>query len=360
MKRILTFLLLLVMIAGLVACGEATGSTDSVGGTDSAVPGTGSVGGSSSDAVNSDDAEEEWKPGTEPNLVMACDQWNHRIVVYDMSLLDEEGNLDKAEVLEIHDAHTAGLKYREDTVYGDVVIYSPANIVSYPEGEVIWSVSGKSGSNPHSIEILPSGNIVTASSTDGQVAIFNTYANLKEGAALKVSYYSLPGAHGVLWDPENELVWAIGDYDLVAYQVREKDGVEILSKINGIGAKLPTTGGHDLSADLTDTNFLWCTTNSGVYHFDKEANEFITKFNQYAKLSKKSVKGFGNNRNGNFFFGFPNHGPGREWEKEGIADWCTDTIYYAYWKSENFLYVQPCVSEKSAFYKVRVLCGQYQ
>ena len=50
----------------------------------------------------------------------------------------------------------------------------------------------------------------------------------------------------------------------------------------------------------------------------------------------------------------------REWKDNVIADWCTDTIYYAYWKSENFLYVQECVSEKSAYYKVRVFYGQYQ
>ncbi len=350
----------LVLVLGLVACGEQTGPDDP-----DALPGTehdvssGTAGGSSDSSE--ENKEEEWKPGTEPNLVMACDQYNERIVVYDMARVGEEGNLDQAEVVVIENARTAGLKYREDTVYGDVIIYSAANMVSYPEGEMIWQApSGRAGSNPHSIEILPSGNIVTASSTDGRVTIFNTYANLKEGATLKTSAYDLPGAHGVLWDPEYELLWAVGDYDLVAYRVKVEDGDEVLRQVGGVGGKIPTKWGHDLAADLTDTRYLWFTTGESVYRFDKEENVFIEKYDQYAKLGKANVKGFGNNKNNNFFFCIPNHGKGRAWEKEGLADWCTDTICYAYWKSEHFLYVQECVSEKAAFYKVRVMYGQYQ
>ena len=53
-------------------------------------------------------------------------------------------------------------------------------------------------------------------------------------------------------------------------------------------------------------------------------------------------------------------GDDKEWLATGNPDWSTDTIYYAYWKTENFLYIKECVSAKSAFYKARIFYGKYQ
>ncbi len=285
-------------------------------------------------------------------------------MIYDMARVGEDNNLDKAQIWEYKSGFAAGQKFREDTVFGDVVIFcgpGGPEIVSYPGKKKIWNGgNGSAGINPHSIEILPSGNIVTASTSDNTVRIFNTVNSLNK-QTVSFESYPLTDAHGVLWDPKYECLWAVGEKELVAYKVIDNgDGTESLKQIVGYGGKLPTAYGHDLSADFFDADKLWITTNTAVYHFDKDSGEFNAKFKQYAKLSKAAVKGFGNNLNGNYFFTNPNGGKGRDWEKDTISGWCTDTIYFCYWKSENFLYVQSCVSETSAFYKARIFYGKYQ
>ena len=363
MKRIFAMLLCLCMVLALAACGGNGEGAQSGGEVKTEAAKTEA----SSDAASSDSGSGEGSAQSKeqvPNKVMAIDQHNQKIIVYDLDKISAGDSLDLAEEWSV-DAQGAGLKYREDTVFGDVILLAgtPARMYSYPEGEILWSTNAP-GTNPHSIEILPSGNIVIANSTGGTVRFFNTSALLDgdTAGAGKWHEYTLPGAHGVLWDPEYDVLWALGDDDLVAYTVSGTGTSQKLIKVNGMGAKLPEkkNGGHDLAADLTDTRYLYLSTNAAVFRFDKEENELIERFDQYGKLSTTSVKGFGNNQNGNFFYCFPNHGPGTAWENEERADWCTDTIYFCYWKTENFMYKQAYVSDTAAFYKCRVFYGQYQ
>ena len=300
-----------------------------------------------------------------PNQVMACDQQTGRIIVYDLDLLEPGMGLDAAEIWSYNSGYAAGLKYREDTLFGDVILIagSESRIVSYPEGKVLWSTSN-SGNNPHSIEILPSGNIVIANSTCATLRFFYASAML-EGDKQGASRYferELYGAHGVLWDPEYDVLWALGDDELVAYSAKGEGMEQTLSLISGMGARFPAgkDGGHDLAADLTDTRYLYLSGGKNIFRFDKEENKMIERFPQYNKLSHADVKGFGNNLNGNFFYCFPNHGPGTVWENDSKADWCTDSIYFVYWKTESTMYIQKYVSKTAAFYKCRTFYGKYQ
>ncbi|MCK4919528.1 MAG: hypothetical protein KAS71_00690 [Bacteroidales bacterium] len=65
---------------------------------------------------------------------------------------------------------------------------------------------GKAAGNPHSCELLPDGNIVTASSDGKMLKIFYT------GGGNKPTPYEYPfgGAHGVVWDHKRQVLWAIG------------------------------------------------------------------------------------------------------------------------------------------------------
>ncbi len=364
MKKFLAIFLGLVLVFGLVACGgNGDPVTDTASGGDkNSVAGSDVGGANKTDSDASTDSEEEWAPlDVTENKVIVSDYLNKRIVVYNLDLVGEGEDLSVGEIWALEGVYSASVKYRENTKYGNVVLTTNRGpvITDYETKETIWcGGGGQAGNNPHSIEILPSGNIVTASSTDGIVRIFNTYANINEGEPLKYKTYELPSAHGVLWDPEYEVVWALGLTDLVAYQVREQDGMEVLQKIGGMGGKLPKAGGHDLSADLMDSNYLWCTS-GGVYHFNKETNEFEEKYDQHAKLNKNAVKGFGNNKNNNFIFSRAK-GDDNHTLPSGAPGWSTDVITFGYWKGEHFLYLKEFTAENCAFYKARVLYGDYQ
>ncbi len=284
-----------------------------------------------------------------------------------MDKLGDDGNLDKAEIWSYASGRTASLKYRENTVYGNVIVtatyYMGMKIVKYPSKEVVWS-GGKAvvGDNPHSVEILPSGNILSAASSGSSVRIFNNANVLKNKDALKYQEYTLSGAHGLLYDPTNNYVWALGSRDLVAYQVIDnKDGTESLKKVDGFGGTLPMpAAGHDLSADLTNPRYLWITNVRGVVRYDKLENKFELTFPNSDKLSVAGLKGYGNNRNNNFVWCFPNGGKGCEWENKSYASWSTDTIYFAASDGAGGFKIKSGKSPKSAFYKVRIFDGRYQ
>ena len=405
MKKFLCLVLCLILGLSLVACGDdAVFETDTENATEglfevdsestegntdllpdsSSDPNTDSADSSDPDTDSADSSENKTDTDTNekitatvggdaeplpvdkyPNQVMACDQQTGRILVYDLDLIEPGDDLDDAIIWSYNHGYAAGLKFREDTVFGDVVIIAgrTSSIVSYPEGKVLWSTTNP-GNNPHSIEILPSGNIVIANSTGCTVRFFYASAILEGNKNQSQKFFEkeLYGAHGVLWDPEYDVLWALGDDELIAFSANGEGMEQTITQISGMGAKFPKgkDGGHDLAADLTDTRYLYLSGGKNVFRFDKEENVMIERFPNYAKLTHTDVKGYGNNLNGNFFFCYPNHGPGTAWENDGKADWCTDEIWFVYRKTANMMYAQKYVSSTAAFYKCRTFYGQYQ
>lgn len=374
------------MVFALVACGDGpsteTAGTDTssqtVSSSDTASSETASSETASSETASSetvtdteggdassDTVDEPVTPVKFPNLVMANDQMKNRLVIFDFDKYEEGDTLEDLEVWSVNSGHAAGLKYREDTVFGDVVLVggSHSAIYEYPSGKEIWGTDNP-GNNTHSIEILPSGNVIIANSTGGDVRLFRTSALLTGDTARASTYVSVPlsGAHGVLWDPEYEMLWGLGGGELVAFEVRGEGVNQKLVKINGVGGTLPEekSSGHDLSPDYLDSQFLYITVDSCVMKFDKEENEFVTEFENFETLTGKYIKGLSNNPNGNFFEPGPAGGEGTSWKDWSKASWCTDRIYYFTANEDGTLTRTEIVSNENAFYKVRAFCGQYQ
>lgn len=347
MKRILTILLAITLSLGLISC-------------------TKEPSGQSTDENLSNEKTDAWEPlKIVENKVLVSDYATKRIIVYDLDLVDEDGNLDGAEVWVLKNAYSASVKYREDTVFGDVILHTAdynATIVDYETKKTVWVAPGIAGWGVHSIEILPSGNIVTAGATDGIVRLFNSANGVNKGDKVQYTDYGgLAGAHGVLWDPEYECLWALGAHELVAYEVLDNgDGTESLRRISGMGGPLPNGnhGGHDLSADFSDSRYLWITSNR-VLRFDKEEGTFSAKYKNNSKLDKDGVKGFGNNLNNNYIYTQAKY-QDPAWTAAGNESFTTDTIVFAYWKTEYMLYLKKCVSNGAQFYKARVFYGKYQ
>lgn len=353
MKKLALLVAAVFVLSGTVACTEPQTEPNSHG-TDSSQPSSQSS------------APPEPVRDPVPDLVMACNHLTGILGVYDMERLSPGDRLEDGLVWSTKHGEGADMKYREGTVFGDVIVTTGAGraaMIRYPEGNLLWETTSVAN-NPHAIEILPSGNIIVASSTGNALRLFYTSALLDgvKPSAIRSRDVELVGAHGVLWDPEYACVWALGDRELKAYVLRGEGTKETLHVLNGTGAALPTDllWGHDLSADYTDTRYLYLTVGSAVLRFDKDEGRLIRDFPQYAKLTRKNVKGFSNNRNGNFFLSEVNYGVGTLWEEENFAAWCTDRIQYAYWKTPNFLYVQQYAFEHGAMYKIRVFDGAYQ
>ncbi len=299
--------------------------------------------------------------GEKFSLVLGNDQRSERMVLYDLNRIPEDGTLEAGEIWSFPSGHAAGMKYRENTPFGDVLVTSGSisYMVSYSSGEILWSTD-QPGNNTHSVEILPSGNLVLANSTGNDIRLFYTSALLqgdKETAATYVSY-PFGCTHGVLYDPVYECLWVIGEWDLAAYRIVGEGTAQTIEPIEGKKWSLQEFGnaGHDLAPDLTDSRYLFCTPREGVLRFDKETGTFRRLFPDEILPPFKS---FTQAPDGTFVVTVPNHGKGRVWENWRKAGWCTDRICILQKSSDGTAVFREYPADEAAFYKSRAFYGRY-
>ncbi len=211
-----------------------------------------------------------------------------------------------------------GVKLRQNDVLGGqhlVITDSKglAAIISYPNADMKWAKVV--GGDPHAAELLPNGNIAVAASKGGWVRV---YASSQSPEADHYAEYKLPGAHGVLWDPIHEVLWALGDYLLVSLKVEgneAKPTLEVETLKN-----LPSPWGHDLQPVHGNEDRLWVTTGSRVYQYVKSSGKFEIGYPGYEQVNQSNVKSIGNQLNGQIVLTRPS---------ENCAnDWCTDSINF--------------------------------
>ncbi len=140
------------------------------------------------------------------------------------------------------------------------------------------------GENPHSAEILPDGNLVAVSSTDGKLRTFMT--DTIKGTGKWFASYELPSAHNVVWDLQRELLYTTEGIKLCTYKYnfnRKEPRLQDRSVI----FELPNTEscGHDLFPVYNKIDVLWITTNENVWQYDIKNNKAELIYPLYAVKS---------------------------------------------------------------------------
>lgn len=218
-------------------------------------------------------------------------------------------------------------------------------LIPYPAGDTkYWATNvggpGPGLNNPHAIELLPNGNVAVAASNGNYVRV---YTSSQGEASTKYTEFTLRDAHGVLWDPSENLLWALGGDELTALEIGGTDAEPVISEITSFRIKLPTISGHDLTAYYGDTNKLLLTTEYGVYTFDKTTKTF-TELDGLA--SGRSVKSVGNQPSGQLVQARPS------------PSTCADP-----WNTNTVFFYNPNLTKTTAgacFYKARVWWDEYQ
>lgn len=144
---------------------------------------------------------------------------------------------------------------------------------------------GNAGRNPHSAEILPDGNIVTASSSDHLISTFVTDTVKVFCSANKT--LKLGDAHNVVWDKKRELIYATASVKnsnnencvgLFSFEYNGKGQNPELVNMKRIKTKEDDRGAHDLFPVEGETDKLWLTTLNKVYKYNVELNDFKEAF----------------------------------------------------------------------------------
>lgn len=120
------------------------------------------------------------------------------------------------------------------------------------------------GRNPHSSELLPDGNIVTASSNDNRLVVFHVDTSAAPGDVYS-RVIPLPFAHNVVWDHKRQVLWSAGEDQL--YKLRYNFNCAQPDLVIVDSVALPGQEAHDLFPDY-GKDILWLTNPEGVYRID--------------------------------------------------------------------------------------------
>ena len=142
--------------------------------------------------------------------------------------------------------------------------------------------------NPHSAEILPDGNAVTASSIGSYLMLYDLKKDLKGSVNKK---YTLKSAHGVVWDPKTQLLYACGKHGVVSYKY-DPEKVELTQKrIYNLDRPDIAAYGHDLQLDPRDGKLL-VTVTRGLVKLDQVSGEFEVITPQRRLKAVSSLPGY--------------------------------------------------------------------
>ncbi len=204
------------------------------------------------------------------------------------------------------DSGLCGVKYRYSPYYGcDVVVATSSSgmvyIFDYESGEMLFSMYDSIANNvdislynAHSAEILPNGDLVVA--TSGYAEGGAQYENgglhyYPAGSTERVAFLSLPFAHAVLWDDENQWLWAVGFEGVVGVDVISSGARASLEKIEEVGCKKSKFTGHDMVPAFGMDGKYWVSDNNQVYLFDSVSGT-LTRSKEYFGSAVKGMAYF--------------------------------------------------------------------
>lgn len=148
---------------------------------------------------------------------------------------------------------------------GRVGIWDITSELDQELNDVLWSATP--GGNPHALERIPDLGAFVSASSDGFLTVYAPTAVSKPSTLAKVQTVNLAGAHGVLWDPNNKLLWACGNKIVQAYSVT---GTYRNIRLKAHSKKVTLSGlGHDLQPDYSNTGRLLVSDTHGVYSINK-------------------------------------------------------------------------------------------
>ncbi len=314
MKKFLALFFCTVLLFALAACGTETPNTDSPtgssGGAASATPG-------STNSTDSSDSTSSANPEVELNVFdsemehkfLATDICNHSIVVFDLNRANGDfNNLKKNQCVvwewKADEDQTCKLKpgagidaakYRYSEYYKrDVIIACSSNgcayVIDYEKKTVLWEY--RIGSGPHSVEMMPNGDLVVACSggdTEGKLV----YVPLSAGETKPSHEIKTPSGHGVSYDPVNDCLWVL-EYGQIFKCIVKDAGTKDakLVKIVGSGYNFVKNSkdksGHVLSPIYGEPGKYWIAGEK-LWVFDTETEEISKAYSHSTSYNAKSA-----------------------------------------------------------------------
>jgi hypothetical protein len=140
--------------------------------------------------------------------------------------------------------------------------------------------------NAHSADLLPGGRVAVAASHHAtakgdRLIVFDLAKSNQE-----LLSEELPWGHGVAWDEQRKLLWALADKDIRVYELR--DWQTASPKLHRVALiPLPEAGGHDFT--VVDGSVIAVSTATRCWLFDRQTRTFRPHHMLADKSKVKSI-----------------------------------------------------------------------
>ena len=142
-------------------------------------------------------------------------------------------------------------------------------MVRVKDKRTVWYAH--SDGKPHSAELLPDGNVVSANAT-GLTLTFFSVDSLKKGTQAKKNTYYLGEGHNVVWDKKRNVLWTTSHDKLKSFTYNNNcEDPNILAEVDNFN--LPSSLPHDLFPVYGEDAF-WLSTSNFPYRFDFSTKTF--------------------------------------------------------------------------------------
>jgi hypothetical protein len=229
--------------------------------------------------------------------VMVTEQVSNKVMVFDKNAAFSDTNRYKS-----WSPGTGGWSNLSDCRIRDTAQFGAIGLAAASGGRVgIWNItdekdqelndvlwSAAPGGNPHALERIPDLGAFVAASSDGFLTVYGPTAVSDPSTLAQVQRVTLAGAHGVVWDPNNKLLWACGNKIVQAYTV---SGTYRNVRLTASSKKVALSGlGHDLQPDFSNSGRLLVSDSYGVYSINKSTLakttlHTTTRIKSYVKMS---------------------------------------------------------------------------
>ncbi|NLR58613.1 hypothetical protein HGH93_10905 [Chitinophaga polysaccharea] len=200
--------------------------------------------------------------------IVVAEQSQHRIVIVNVTtgaMIWEW----KPELSNIQPAHVKWFSNPSDAkvVYNNQYILTNASgggvaLIRIADRKTVFYAYA--GGNTHSVELLPDGNIVSASSTGNYLMLFRT-DTLRYPDGVYTKKIPVAFGHNVVWDATGKRLWTAAMDTMHVFRYNFNCQAPDLTQEAAVA--IPGTEAHDLFP-VYRKNSLWLTNTTNVYTFD--------------------------------------------------------------------------------------------
>lgn len=261
-----------------------------------------------------------------PREIVICDQKNARVIMVDVAngnaiTWEWKANASYAMIRSGAQGWFSNLSEAKLVYNGKHMLVTASGggvaLINVSSKKAIWY--DYAGGNTHSAELLPNGNVVTASSTGGYLLIFtvDTYINDNSQQGGKVVFEDV---HNVVWDHQRQVLYAAG-----------KDKLKVFSYNNSCYSPaltlnktytMPQGNAHDLFPVYGSTTDLWLTNSGHIYKFNVTTGSFtLVKTRSAVKSVTSGPSGYP------AIMAVANGAGGETWRTDRILDIDGNVVY---------------------------------